>query len=494
MQILRKRAKSRPEYMQKCYGGVMYLDGAGPSMDNIERLDMNSLPMIHHMENTGLPVDLSHFAEMDKILTADMEEITEKIHKDTGIYINVSSSDQVSDLLFKKLGLKQIREKLTKSGDRESTDYETLVSIQHQHPVVSDILKYKEYDKLRGTYVRPIPKLAKPTRFGEWRLYPHLGITRIPSSRLNCSDPNLLAMPNRTKRGRQVCEGFICPSGYTYLSVDESQVEPRVVTHRSKDEGLRRVYQNDEDIYSDFAIEAFRIPDKRWECKGYGSTDCDNKEHAGHGWHYPGVDKKKHRLPAKTCTLASIYEVSKKGLAEQMPVVCSVCDKEASEHDCGTFKSLWTEEPCQGLINSFYMKYPRILEMRTVDHNRAKKHGFCWDDFGRIWHVTAVRSVLDWVVAAGLREAGNFPIQSTAQGTVKLAMARIMDDFRNLGLLGEIYNPVLQIHDEILGICRIDMAVEVGEYIKDIFQNIVRLSVPIRAEMATAECWGKLNK
>lgn len=471
----------KPEYYQTCYGGVKFLDGWGPSMENIERLDMMTLPMIHHMMKTGLMVDLNHFAQMDVVLTQDMDRITEKIQHDTGYYINVGSPKQVSDLLFKKLGLKQIREKFTKSGARESSDHETLVSIQHQHTVVSDILEYKEFDKLRGTYVRPIPKLARRTKFGVWMLYPNFGITRIPSSRLNCKEPNLLAMPNRTKRGRQVCEGFICEEGFTYLSVDESQIEPRVVTHRSRDEGLRRVYENEEDIYSDFAIAAFKLPDQRYR-----------DEHGK--WQYPGVDKKQHRFPAKTCTLASIYEVSKKGLAEQMPVVCAICEKEAKDHDCGRFKSLWTEEPCQYLINSFYLKYPGILDMRKTDHDRAKRYGYCWDDFGRIWHVTAVRSVLDWVLASGLREAGNFPVQSGAQGTVKLAMAKIMDDFKDMGILGEIYNPVLQIHDEILGVCRLDMAKEVGEYIKDVFQNIVRLSIPIRAEMATAECWGLLEK
>ncbi|MGH7181737.1 MAG: DNA polymerase, partial [Nitrospiraceae bacterium] len=172
--------------------------------------------MINRMSATGLMVDLSHFAKMEKILTADMDRITEEVFTMTGHYVNIDSGDQVSDLLFKKLKLKQIRPKLTKSGDRESVDDEVLTAIQHEHPVVSLLLEYKEYSKLRGTYVVPMPKLARRVAQGEWRMFPNFGCTRIPSGRLNCKDPNLLAMPNRTDRGREVCEGFITKPGWVY--------------------------------------------------------------------------------------------------------------------------------------------------------------------------------------------------------------------------------------------------------------------------------------
>ncbi|MGH7184527.1 MAG: DNA polymerase [Nitrospiraceae bacterium] len=740
----------------------------GPDLDNVNRLDMGALPMINRMGQNGLMVDLSHFERMSKLLGQDMERITEEVKTITGHYINIDSGDQVSDLLFKKLHLKQVRPKMTKSGDRESVEEEVLTAIQHQHPVVTLIQEYKEYSKLDGTYVRPMPKLAKKTSFGVWKMYPNFGCTRIPSGRLNCKEPNLLAMPNRTERGRQVCEGFITRPGWVYLSVDEclhpttlvktltgpieiqnlkvgdpiltlsgdrikwgrvtvsqkmiskmaykitfdngesvissfdhrwpiqsrrkkyglsklrlktteelmvgermvpcresaasgyktwytyrgatvytlhhhlvadayfgprpdghhihhkdgnklnndpsnltyidankhasihssetwakqdhtyriqklreglkkrrsykgsnnprarlspkswerirqlklrgwctkdiaevfgvtpgyvgelirgrrgrgptenhtithiepvgvqpmwgitvdpdhtyvldcgvvthnSQIEPRVVAHRSGDRNLRAIYFNEEDIYSDFATSAFKLSDERYK------SDTGK-------WIYPTVHLKKHRFPGKTCTLASIYDVTGKGLAEQMPVVCTNCDLPAKEHNCGHFSPHWTEDRCQDLINSFYIRYREIMTMRMKDHQRARQFGYVWSDWGRILHVAAVRSVLNWVVSAALREAGNFPIQEDAQGTVKLTMAQVDDDFQDMGIYEEVANPLLQIHDELLFECREDMADEVGGHVASRFENCVHLEVPIKAGVAKAPVWGLMPK
>lgn len=469
--------------MQRLYNGVRFLDGAGPSLKNVAKLDAGARPMILHMMGRGLQVDLSHFARMEKVLIDDMDRITEEVKSMTGVYCNLDSGNQVSTLLFKTLKLKQARLKFTSSGKRESVEDEVLTAIQHDHPVVPKILNFKELSKLKGTYVSPMPKLAVRVGHGKWRMFPKLGDTRVPSGRLNCKKPNLLAMPNRTARGREVCEGFITDSGWSYLSCDESQIEPRVVAHRSQDAALMANYHNEEDIYSDFALFAFKIPDTRYR---------DDE-----GWHYPGVDKKLHRFPSKTCTLASIYEVTNKGLLEQMPVVCKHCHQEASIHNAETcprtFESLWNEDNCQDIINAFYLKYPGILSMRRQDHKRALKYGYLWDDWGRILHVTSVRSVLKWVVSAGLREAGNFPIQSTAQGTVKLTMAAVYDDMV-AGKLFSVAHPLLQVHDELLFEVRNDFRDELAEHVKWRFETCVRLSVPIQAGIAHAESWGLMPK
>ncbi len=118
-------------------------------------------------------------------------------------------------------------------------------------------------------------------------MYPNLNMTRVPSGRLACKEPNLLAMPTRTDRGREIREGFITQPGWSYVSVDESQIEVRVAAHRSADPALMQVYWNEEDVYSDFAISAFRLKDDRKQVDG--------------AWKYPSVNKQDHRNPAKTC-------------------------------------------------------------------------------------------------------------------------------------------------------------------------------------------------
>lgn len=465
--------------MQHLHNGVRF-PISGPCASNVRKIDMGALSLIIKMAQTGLQVDLDHFAKMDVHLTQEMERLTEDVRQITGYYCNLGSGDQVADLLFKKLGLKQARAKLTDSGDRESVEDAVLIAIQHDHPVVPKCLDYKELEKLRGTYVRPIPKLARRVSQGEWRMFPNFRDTKVPSSRLSCSDPNLLAMPSRTENGREVRKGFITRPGWRIVSVDESQIEPRIAAHRSKDTALIKVYMNEEDIYSDFATAAFRLPDKRYKAQD-GS------------WKYPTVDKAEHRRPSKTCVLAALYDVTAGGLLEQMPVVCARCNKEATKHDCGKFQSLWTENKCQDLINAFYMKYPGLIKMRKADHAYMRRNAIMCDDFGRVLHVTAVRSVLDWVVSKALREGSNFPVQSDAQATIKLTMAPVNDDLESGGL-EEVIHPLLQVHDELLFECRDDVADEWGGMVKYRFENIIRLEVPVKASIAQANTWGDLPK
>lgn len=464
--------------MTRLYNGVRLL-GQGPSIKNVQKIDAGAIPIIIQMAKTGLQVDLSHFAKMDITLTQDMDRITEEVRSLTGHYLNLSSGDQIADLLFKKLKLKQARPKMTQNGDRESVEDEVLTAIQHDHPCVPKILSYKELEKLRGTYVRPMPRLARHTAFGTWRMFPNLATTRVPSGRLSCRGPNLLAMPNRTERGRDIRKGFITDAGWVYVTVDESQIEVRMAAHYSEDQNLCRVYENEEDIYSDFSITAFQLPDNRYK---------DND-----GWHYPGVDKNEHRFPSKTCILASIYDVTEMGLLEQMPIVCANCHKEATKHDCKKFIALWTESKCLDLINSFYRRYPDIVHDRKVHHARARRYGYVWDIWGRILHVAAIRSVHPWVQRAALREAGNFPYQSGAQGTIKLTMAAVWDDINTPDML-EVIHPLLQIHDEILFECREDIADDLIELVKSRFEQCAPLRVPIKAGGAKAINWGSLEK
>lgn len=466
---------------QRCYGNVRLL-GNGPCLSNIEKLDGNAMPMVIAMAATGLQVDLNHFARMEKELERDLDKITEDVKKLVGFYVNIDSPQQVSEMLFKRLGLKQARPKMTKGGDRESTENEVLVAIQHDHPVVPMLLDYKELSKLLGTYVRPMPKLARKTAFGEWRMFPNFKTTRVPSGRLACSEPNLLAMPTRTERGKDIRKGFIAKDGWRIVSIDESQIEVRIAAYRSQDPGLLHIYANEEDIYSDFAITAFKLQDNRY------------RDHTLGKWVYPAVHKMNHRYPAKTCILAAIYDVTAGGLLEQMPVVCANCNKEATLHDCQRFRSMWHEGNCQDLLNAFYLRYPGILRMRKEDHRTARRLGYTYDMWGRLLHVAAVHSSLDWVVSRALREVGNFPLQSGAQGTVKLTMGQIQEDIESNNY-SDVCHPLLQVHDELLLEVRETEASLIGQHTAYRFETCVDLTnVPIKAAHTHAQTWGDLDK
>ncbi len=464
----------------KLYNGVRLL-GDGPCLDNITLIDHGAFPMIQCMARTGLQVDLDHFTKLSTLLEQDMDRISSEVQSMTGTYINLNSGDQIADLLFRQLGIKQARVKFTKSRDRESVEDEVLKAIQHDHPVIPKILEFKEYSKLLGTYVKPIPKLARRVRLNEWRMFPNFTTTRVPAGRLACKDPNLLAIPSRTERGREIRCGFIARPGYVYLTIDVSQIHVRIGAHLSGDKNLCSVYENDEDIYSDFAITAFSLKDERYYDKDKGK------------WIYPHVDKNEHRFPSKTCILASIYDVTAAGLLEQMPVICANCKKPAVDHDCSRFVPLWNEAKCRALINAFYRRYPGIMEQRLRDHAIIRKFAYLYCMWGRLLHCAAVRSIHPWVVATCLREGANFPYLSGEVGIVKLAMAEIMDTLITLGLL-EVCKPILQVHDEVIFEVREDVAEEVGELCKSIISGVAPLRVPIKSSAATALNWGSLEK
>jgi DNA polymerase-1 len=336
-----------------------------------------------------------------------------------------------------------------------------------------------------------MPKFCERTAFGKYRMYPNLMQTRVPTGRYNAKDPNLLAIPTRTERGRQIRDGFITDDGWCIVTGDESQIEPRVAAHRSKDRNLCRIYENEEDIYSDFATAAFRLEDKRY--KSTGEELAKRLAKGDSPWVYPTVDRDKHRRPAKTCVLAALYDVTASGLLNQMPVVCKNCNLPADKHTCSKFQSYWTEDNCQDLINSFYMRYPGLMEMRKRDHKRMMKYAYIWCDWGRIIHTAAVRSIHPWVVSTALREGANAPIQATAAGTFKISGAQFFDDLETGGLL-EVCHPLLPIHDEYLLECREDVADEIQQLLCYRFENCVKLSVDIKASGAKAQTWGKLPK
>lgn len=430
----------------------------GPSMRNVERLDLGAIPQIESMQANGLLVDLPHFSRLSKALREDMERLTEEAKAMTGQYTLLSSGDQVAHLLFHTLGLKQERERLTQSGDRESVEEDVLVQMKHQHPVVPLILEFKQVDKIRNTYADLMPGFVQ----ADGRIRPNYRTTRAATGRLSCNEPNLMAIPVRSKRGKDVRRGFIAPHGWVYVSVDLSQIEMRVSAHHSGDANLIRVYENEEDIYSDFATTAFNLPDRRFR-------DAE-------GWHYPTVDRNEHRSPSKTCVLGVMYGVSAKGLLDQMPVGKG-----------------WDEDKCQGLIDAFYRTYPEVHRAALDDHSRARRFGYVWDMFGRIRHIPEVRSMTKSTINSGLRQAANLPIQAGAQGIIKLVMAETQDLIERWRLTDEV-KPLLQIHDELLFECRESIAEEWTQVCGVVIENCCPLRVPILWSGARANTWGDLEK
>lgn len=443
-----------------------------PSLVNVRRLDMACLPMIEEMNRTGFLIDPAVFAKVDGEMLVEELRIVEEIHALAGRPLNPESGNQVAHLLFDELGLGHAAMRLTPTGDRYSTDQDVLSGLRGQHPLVDMILDHRELRKLRTTYTGPIPLQAGP----DGRVRTTLKATTARTGRLASEDPNLQNIPIRGDWGLKIRAGFIARPGCRLVSSDLSQIEMRVAAHESGDPNLCKIFWDGLDIHTFTAVNLFHLD-------GPAILDLVARDLLGTLTEFEAKTlkefKQKYRLPAKTLGFAILYGVTGKGLQLQI---------------LSAGGPLLAVEDCQFYIERWFALYAKVLEWMQLQYSRAKRYEMVWDFFGRHRYVPEVKSVVGRVQGEGLRQAGNHPIQSGAQGIIKTAMyelGALVAYFRSYP--GVICDPILQIHDEVINECSTDIALDFAGMSQEILSRCVPLDVPVLASADVAENWGALK-
>ncbi len=255
-----------------------------------------------------------------------------------------------------------------------------------------------------------------------------------------------------------------------------SQVEMRVAAHESGDPNLSKVFWEGLDIHTHTAIALFNLVAEEIYTLIRGDkagTLTQVQKEALKEF------KQNYRLSSKTLGFAVLYGVSAKGLQIQIL-------------DAGG--PLLSEEQCQAYIDRWFYIYAKVLEWMQLQYQRASRYGMVWDFFGRHRYVPEVKSVHGRVRAEGMRQAGNHPIQSGAQGIIKTAMyelGALIAYFRSYP--GVVCDPLLQIHDEVINECSQDIARDFALMSQEILSRCVPLSVPVLASGDVAEDWGSLK-
>lgn len=419
------------------------------------RLDRLSLPMLMAMREKGLLIDEEHFRRFGKRMQERREEIVEEIYLLTNKRINPASGDQTWELV-KELGIKLPRHlKATPSGERLSMDDAALEAISPDHSAIPLIQEYRECLKLETTYAEVVPRLAI-----DGRLHPDLGHTFQVTGRFSGRKPNVLAMPKRTDRGRQIRFGFVAPKGRKIISVDFSQIEMRRIAHEGQVKRMIEIFQAGKDIHKQTASVMFHTPEDQ-------------------------LDKMKHRLPAKNTGFGVVYDISGKGLLVQMV-------KSGAQKHAESIGDPWTVEKCEAMIRHWYELYPEVLTHRSEQHSRARRFGMVWDWAGRFKYTPEPKSVHRWLQAEGLRGAGNYPIQAGCNALLRLAMGRIWDEI--CVPYREMIDPLLPPHDELLFEAEEQAAQDFAEWIGDIMRNSMEWSVPIDVGIAVGDSWGEVSE
>lgn len=428
---------------------------------DVYEVDRRVVTVVDRMQAVGLKADVEHFRALEPVMRAELERISSEIETAAGARINPNSGDQVAALLFDTLKVharaRGVRLKKT-DGGRFSTNDKTLNALKDTHPVVPLIMEYREVGKLLGTYILPMPKLV--ARDG--RLHPKYRITRTDTGRLAAGEPNVLAFPKHSERGKWIRDGFIADDGHELGEWDLAQIEMCVFAHDSGDENMIAEMLSGVDKHTATAARIF----------GKDPRDITTKTQVINGKTIPN-----ERFAAKAVNFGILMGITEYGLLDQF-------------HKNGQLD--WTEDRCKELLAEWHKAYPQGSSYIYGKHAEARRYGYVRDMFGRLRWLPGVHSDDERIRAEALRQAQATPIQSGAQGIIKRAMVRLWPRLVDLWKAGIWVEPLLQIHDALMMEYQSDARPLIDVVMLDVMTNAVQLRVPVNASATFGQRWGEL--
>ncbi len=401
-------------------------------------IEMPLTPILVEMQCQGIKLNVGMLHEMSRELTDQLRQSEAELYDSIGHTVNINSPQQLSDLLFNELGLPKT--KRTKTG--YSTDANSLEGLRGFHPVVDNILEYRQVAKLKSTYVDALPEMINPRTGRVHTSYNQVGSA---TGRMSSSDPNLQNIPIRTEEGRRVRQAFIADKAPDWLlfSADYSQIELRVLAHLSQDPELLDAFRRGEDIHASTASLMNDVP--------ISQVTADQ------------------RRIAKVLNFGVIYGLSAHGISQQT---------EFSREEGARF------------IETYFARYLGIAGYLAEVKARTRETQYVETLCGRRRYVPDINSANFNVRGAAERMAINMPIQGTAADIIKLAMLRVHDRLSRENLRARM---LLQVHDELV--------FEVPREELDALQALVfaempaamNLDVTLKVDAKWGENWGDMR-
>lgn len=393
------------------------------------------ISVLGDMEMEGINLDVEALAKLSAELNEDLLKAESKIFEYADEEFNIDSPKQLGSILFDKLKVTD-KPRKTKTG-QYATGEDVLSKLKEKHPIMAEILEYRQLKKLKSTYVDALPKLISPI---DGKIHTTFMQTVTATGRLSSNNPNLQNIPIRTKRGREIRKSFI-PSGpdYKILSSDYSQIELRIIAALSEDEEMITAFNNGEDIHASTAAKVF----------GVAIEEVDRDM----------------RSKAKAVNFGIIYGQSAFGLAENL----NIRRGEAKE-----------------LIDNYFNQYPSIKSYMEKSIELARKKGYVETIMGRKRYLPDINSANATVRGFSERNAINAPIQGSAADIIKKAMVDISNEMKAKNLKSKM---VLQVHDELVFDLYHSEEKVLKELVKDKMENAIKLNVPLIVEMEAAENW-----
>ncbi len=396
--------------------------------------DLPLIPVLYKMEQKGMLIDRDYFRNLETEYTKEVTRLEEEIQTLAGVSFNVNSPVQLSEVLFTKLQLPTKGIKKTTRG--YSTGAKELDKLKDAHPVIAKIIEHREAAKLLNTYIIPMPDLAD----NDGRIHTTFTQNVTATGRLSSKDPNLQNIPVRTDEGKRIRTGFVAPKGRKLVSADYSQFELRLAAVLSNDKTLIDDFNNDIDIHTKTASEAFKVP-------------------------FDQVTKSQRRA-AKVINFGILYGMSVKGLADaaKMPI-----------------------DEAKGFIDNYFKLRAPIKQKLETILKQAREEGYVETFYGRRRPTPDVKSSNFIIRQAAERAAENMPIQGTEADLMKRAMIAVDKALPSGADL------VMQVHDSLIVECDENQTDEVADILKHTMESVApELDIKLAVEISTGDNWGEL--
>ncbi len=390
-----------------------------------KKIEMPVVAALFAMEQKGILVDREFLGQQSQSLDKDLRALETKVFEYSDGPFNIGSPKQLGQILFDKLKLPV--QKKTKTGYSTGSD----VLEKLDHPIAKLIVEYRELAKLKSTYVDALPLLIHPET---GRLHTTFRQAQTTTGRLSSVNPNLQNIPIRTERGRLVRKAFIADEGNQLIAADYSQIELRILAHMTDDPGLTRAFKEELDIHAATASEIFNV-----ELKNVTSD---------------------MRRASKAVNFGIAYGQGAFGLSESL----GIPRNEASD-----------------IIKRYFDRFKNVREYMDQTIRAAYENGYVETLFGRRRYLDELKSKSQAIKKFGERAAINAPMQGTASDLVKMAMVKIYQ---------EVSVPILlQVHDELLFEAPDHLVQSEVEIIRNAMENVYRLNVPLRVNIACGINW-----
>lgn len=400
-------------------------------------IEMPLAEVLSEMEIVGIKIDSSFLRVFNEKIVAEFKKIENNIYKIAKQEFNINSPKQLSTILFEKLNLPVIKK--TKTG--YSTDESVLVELSsYELPI--EVLKYRELQKLKSTYIDPIANYC--AYYGD-RIHTIFNQAVTTTGRLSSTEPNLQNIPIRSAYGREFRKVFVPAENKIFISADYSQIDLRVLAHISGDQKLIEAFKNSADIHSATAREIFNVPKDK-----------------------PVTDDL--RSAAKSINFGIVYGMSPFGLSKQLNI---------------------SMEKAREYIEGYFERYSGVKTWMKQVVAQAARDGYVSTIAGRIRYMPELQSANVQFRNAGERIALNMPVQGSSADIIKIAMINIRNEVRLKNYKSLM---LLQVHDDLLFESHVEEQKLMVALIKDKMENAVKLNVPLSVDIKIGKNWGEMEK